>query len=58
MDSRLLIVGFDMRSREIIEDHDVDENADQASREIKDPRDDTDHREDHRNDSSPRLPGP
>jgi len=51
--SQLLIVGFDMRSREIVEHYDVDEDADQASRETKDPRYDADNGEDHSDGSSP-----
>jgi hypothetical protein len=35
---QLLIVGFDTRSREIVEYSDANEDADQASRETKDPR--------------------
>lgn len=33
---QLLKVDFDTRSREIVEDNDVDEDADQAAREAKD----------------------
>ena len=50
---QLLIVGSDMRSREIVEDNDVDEDADQASRETKDPRYDADDGEDHGDGSGP-----
>ena len=38
----LLIVGFNMWSCEIVEDYDIDDDADQASRETKDSCDDTD----------------
>ena len=54
----LLIVGFDLRSREIVEYSDVDEDADQASWEIKDPRDDADDGENQGDDSGPRLACP
>jgi len=50
---QLLKVGFDMRSREIVEYYDVDEDADQASRETKDPRYDADDGEDHGDGSGP-----
>jgi hypothetical protein len=50
---QLLIIGFDMRSREIVEHYDADEDADQASRETKDPRYDADNLEDHSDGSSP-----
>ena len=55
---QLLIVGFDMRSREIIEHCDVDEDADHASRETQGPRDDADDGEDHGDGSGPRLACP
>jgi hypothetical protein len=47
-----------MRSREIVEYYDVDEDADQASRETKDPRYDADDGEDHGDGSGPRLAYP
>jgi len=50
---QLLKVGFDMRSREIVEYYDVDEDADQASRETKKPRYDADDGEDHGDGSGP-----
>ena len=42
-----------MLSRKIVEDYNVDEDADQASWKIKDPGDDTNHGEDHRDDARP-----
>ena len=50
---QLLKVGLDMRSREIVEYYDVDEDADQASRETKNPRYDADDGEDHGDGSGP-----
>ena len=47
-----------MRPREIVEHCDVDEDADQASRETKDPRYDANDGEDHGDGSSPRLACP
>ncbi len=51
----LLIVCFDMRSREIVEYSDADEDANQVSRETKDPRNDADDVENHGDGSRPRL---
>ncbi len=42
-----------MRSREIVEYSDADEDANQVSRETKDPRNDADDVEDHGDGSSP-----
>ena len=42
-----------MRSREIVEYSDVDEDADQASRETKDPHYDADDGENHGDGSGP-----
>ena len=55
---QLLIVGFDMRSREIIQDNDIDKDADQVSRETKDSRYDADDCEDHGDGSGPWLAWP
>jgi hypothetical protein len=50
---QLLIVGFDMWSRKIVEYDDADEDANETSRETKDSRYDTDGLENHRDSSSP-----
>lgn len=42
-----MIVCFDIRSREIVEYFDANENTDKASKETKDPRYDADDVEDH-----------
>ena len=47
-----------MRSSEIVEYHDFDEDADQASRETKDPRYDADDGEDHGDGARPGLARP
>ena len=55
---QLLIVCFDMRSREIIEYSDANEYADQASRETEYPCHDADDVEDYGDSSGPWLTRP
>ncbi len=50
---QLLIVCFDMRSREIVEHYAADEDAEQAPRETKDPHYEADDLEDHGDGSGP-----
>ena len=52
---QLFIVSLYTWFSEVVEYYDVDEDADQASRETKDPCYDADDGEDHGDGSSPRL---